>query len=193
MSTDRTGRPRRPDDATPLQSGEYTTVTLQVVQHAKTHDTSDPQAQVAQLQRGDIVDVLKTDQWATQDGQNWRWDTPILHPTCVFIHMRGVKKENTAKMRRRFREDLTANNIGRLDDETDAEYARVRRWMVHMNRLPQRAKDELRDDKETTIAWDNIKQHVCQKRFTDPWDPEQDDNETPVDESDIPPDPVVPV
>ena len=168
-------------------------VVLQPASHALQNTAEHPYREASRFAQGDIVAVYRTDQFATLVGQEWKWKTDILSPRCGFIHMPGVPSENTAKMRRRFMEDLTENNRGRLDeDQPDVPLTRHRRWRVHLDKVPQRVRDDLQTFKESTYPWDNIKPYIRKKVFTDPTDASQDDESQPVDEGDIPPDPVPP-
>ncbi len=171
-------------------------VTFQIVRTAKTYDlSSNPHEQAARRKRGDIIGFFRTDKYASFDDANnqWRWSTPIGHPNCVFIHARGFNRERFSNAKRRFTEDLTVNNIGRLD-ETDEEalHARRCRWLIAYDELPPQAKENLRDHKEHTMPWTSLQPLTRKRRYIVLEDPDSDDETQPVDESDVPEDIVVP-
>ena len=170
-------------------------VTFQIVKTAHTHDLShNIDADASRRKRGDIVEFVRTDRFATWndvDGK-WQWNTPILSPNLVFIHARGFDQSRFLKAKKRFTEDLTVNNIGRIDEsDEDADCARRSRWLIRYADLPNPVKSDLNTFKEATMAWTNLQPLTRKRTFVVRHDPSQDDETQAATDEDVPEDVVV--
>lgn len=171
-------------------------MTLQIVTVRPDHLDGDPVARAINFQRGDINLVVLTPPHASKDGDDWRWDTPILSPRCGFIHMPDVPEERWQNMRRRFMDRLTVNNVSSIEDRDNAPdeedpptserfISRRRRWRFDIPGLPAPKRNELLTLKETTYRWDLARDLIRRKTYTVIEDPDQDVY-TPVADEDLP-------
>jgi hypothetical protein len=101
---------------------------------------------------GDVIDAMRSDDVADFDGTEWKFrrDT-FSHRRLAYLHLRGVPDRFAAEPHRLTEELRRAKPTA--EDPGDYEVLRLRRFRVVRSNLPQRARDEIRTNGETTMTW----------------------------------------
>lgn len=171
-------------------------VTLEIMLEPPTHDLSyAPEKEAARLRRGDILEIIRSTDFATKDGDgDYRVTEGIGNPRFGYIHITDVPNARARKMRDLLTQPTPETRERELPDpETGlpvvhiiSDSYRMKRWRIPRSVIPAALKATLLAEREITVSWNAFRDRIRRKIVTSRLDPALDDESNAVTNADLP-------
>lgn len=134
---------------------------------------------------GDVLSVYMTEDLAEETEGEWRFRDTIENSPFHYIHVTGVP--DSVKIETIISEYKVPNGSPDLTYARENPYITVRRrkWFIDASKVPLIAKKKLKQNKEITVTFDQLKKVLAKKRAVDHDDPTRDTVDSYVQDSDI--------
>jgi len=100
--------------------------------------------------------------------------SPCRHPRFALIHITGVPDKAPRKALLRRVKRMFTGVIENRAQLNNPRLIRKRKWFINPKTIPNAVKIQLRDNKEYTTTWDNIKPFLLRKVVVDDNDETKD-------------------
>ena len=169
-------------------------LTFQILLNDNTRDYGDALANAQRFQSGSIINVFPATKYATKQGNNYLMFTSNGDPSFGWVHVVGIPdwytvEETISKMKEilcaNVQEPWSESEVPQDETYVKMRMVRKREWRVLISAMTGGTRNEMLNNRETTLTWGQAKSLIRKKIVIDSHDSSLDDEITELTDLDF--------